>query len=74
MVSVPATEFRAKCLHLMEQVRQTGVPLVITKRGAQLVRVVPVIGDEAPPGLKGTILFQAGDLTTTGETWEAEST
>ena len=41
MKTVPAGEFKAKCLRLMEEVSQTGEPLLITKRGKPLVKVEP---------------------------------
>ncbi|HET9199729.1 MAG TPA: type II toxin-antitoxin system Phd/YefM family antitoxin [Dehalococcoidia bacterium] len=45
MKTVPAGEFKAKCLRLMEEVSQTGEPLLVTKRGKPLVKVGP--GDDA---------------------------
>ena len=37
-----ATEFRAKCLGLMDEVAETGREIVITKRGRPVARLVPV--------------------------------
>ncbi len=42
--TVGATEFKARCLELMDQVAATGNPLVITKRGKPVARLVPVGG------------------------------
>jgi prevent-host-death family protein len=39
---VPAGEFKAKCLRLMDQVAKTRQPLTVTKRGKPVVRIVPV--------------------------------
>jgi prevent-host-death family protein len=39
---MPAGEFKAKCLRLMDQVAKTGQPLTVTKRGKPVVRIVPV--------------------------------
>lgn len=33
MQTVKASEFKAKCLHLMDEVNQTGEEIVITKNG-----------------------------------------
>lgn len=33
MTSISATRFKAECLGLMERVRRTGKPVLITKRG-----------------------------------------
>ena len=40
--SVGAAEFKAKCLRLMDQVAADGKPLVITKHGKPLVKLVPL--------------------------------
>jgi len=60
---MPAGEFKARCLQLMDEVRRTGVPLTITKRGVPVARLVPM--DEPRVGLfdcmKGTADI-VGDL------------
>jgi prevent-host-death family protein len=38
---IPAGEFKAKCLKLMDDVAATGEELVITKRGKPVARLVP---------------------------------
>ena len=70
---VPAGEFKATCLRLMEEVRRGGRPIVITKRGRPVAKLVPV--DGAPPPLFGRLKGRAtarDDLIEpTGEVWEA---
>jgi prevent-host-death family protein len=39
--TICASEFKAKCLKLMDQVAATGDTLVITKRGKPVARVLP---------------------------------
>ncbi len=39
---IPAGEFKAKCLKLMDEVNATGEELVITKRGKPVARLVPI--------------------------------
>jgi len=39
---VNATAFKAKCLEMLDDVRDTRVPLVVTKRGKPVARVVPI--------------------------------
>lgn len=41
MKMISATEFKAKCLHLLDDVQRTGEDLVISKRGKPVARVVP---------------------------------
>jgi prevent-host-death family protein len=42
MGNVPATEFKAKCLELMDRVAERRETFVITKRGKPVARLVPV--------------------------------
>ena len=42
---VPAAEFKAKCLALIDRVRERGEPITITKRGRVVARLVAA-GDE----------------------------
>jgi prevent-host-death family protein len=44
MKSVPVTEFKARCLSLLETVARTGHPLLVTKHGKPLARVMPTGG------------------------------
>jgi prevent-host-death family protein len=39
---IAAGEFKAKCLHLLDEVRQSRQEIVITKRGRAVARLVPV--------------------------------
>ncbi len=49
--SIAASEFKAKCLALLDEVARTHETLVVTKRGKAVARVVPV---EEPDSLVGT--------------------
>ena len=57
MRTVAITEFKARCLALLEDVAETGQPLVVTKRGKALVRVMPSASRGAYPqeGLAGSV-------------------
>jgi prevent-host-death family protein len=66
---VPESEFDARCLELIGSVSRSGIPIVVTRRGQPLVRVVPAA---TPAGsLEGTILHQDESLFSTGEEWAA---
>jgi len=71
--AVPAGEFKNACLKLMDSVSKTGIPITVTRRGKPLVRVVPVREPEARRSLRGVIEYEADDIFSTGETWDAES-
>ena len=46
--TIMASAFKARCLALLDQVAIDHVPIVITKRGRPVARIVPI--DEAPTG------------------------
>jgi prevent-host-death family protein len=54
---MPAGEFKAKCLALLDQVAATRQEIVVTKRGRAVARVVPI----EKPSLQGSVL-QADDI------------
>lgn len=39
---IPAAEFKAKCLQIMDRVAKDGRAVIVTKRGKPVVRIVPV--------------------------------
>ena len=41
-----AGEFKAKCLGIMDEVNETGRPLVVTKRGEPVIKIVPFRNDK----------------------------
>lgn len=49
--SIAASEFKAKCLALLDEVAETRQSIVITKRGKAVARVEPA---DAPISLIGT--------------------
>jgi prevent-host-death family protein len=74
--TVMASTFKARCLALLDQVEIDRVPLVITKRGRAIARVVPM--DEAPTGRStmGSVRLVADADAAyygTDEIWEAET-
>lgn len=36
------TEFKAQVLEILEQVAQTGEPVIVTKRGKAIAKVIPL--------------------------------
>ena len=63
MKKIAAGEFKARCLTLMEEVRSTREPLVITKRGKPVAKLVPAhkTSREFLGRLKGVIRI-VGDI------------
>lgn len=71
MRTIPATEFKAKCLSLLDQVSERHETVLISKRGVPIAKLVPL--DESV-GLAGcmTVLTEDDEaLFSTGESWEA---
>ena len=51
MKQIPAGSFKARCLAVMNEIQSTREPVVVTKRGKPLVKVVPI--EEQTNGLLG---------------------
>jgi prevent-host-death family protein len=49
-----ASQFKAKCLAVLDEVAATGRPVVVTKRGKPVARVVSV---DPPPSLRGSVTY-----------------
>ena len=75
------TEFKAKALGILEQVAQTGEPVIVTKRGKAIVKVIPLAyGAEVSEGtevqepgkLKGTVIEEVDIVSPLGaDIWNA---
>jgi len=50
---IGAGEFKAKCLQLMDIVQQTKIPILITKRGKPVAKLIPV--DSEPEDFFGCL-------------------
>ncbi|HUP48694.1 MAG TPA: type II toxin-antitoxin system prevent-host-death family antitoxin [Thermoanaerobaculia bacterium] len=71
---IKASEFKARCLQLMDEVDRTGEEIVITKNGRPVSKLVPV--HERPKTLFGALRGSGktvGDLVSPIDVeWEAE--
>jgi prevent-host-death family protein len=75
MKTMRAGDFKARCLKVMDQVRATREPVIITKRGQPVAKLVPVDGraDDIFGCLKG-VMEIVGDIESpvvAPEEWEA---
>lgn len=74
MTMVISSEFKAKCLKIMDEVAATGEPVVITKRGVPVAQLVPAVRrpETLFGSLEGSILYM-GDITSPIDVeWNAE--
>jgi prevent-host-death family protein len=76
MKSVPISEFKAKCLRLVDEVRQSGETIQLTKRGKVVAVVSPPPKSEidwTPGAFRDQIQILGdiqGDLSDLGIEWE----
>jgi prevent-host-death family protein len=67
--TVPAGEFKARCLALLDLVAETGEELVVTKRGKPVARLLPA---EVPPGLRGSVIWEEDLISPVDGQWDVE--
>ena len=70
---ISAGDFKARCLALMDEVRDRGGEYVITKRGAPVAKLVPVRTERRPlrGSMKGTVKVLGDIISPVDEPWEA---
>ncbi len=73
MDTIKASEFKARCLQLMDEVARTRKPLVITKNGAPVAQLAPLT--DRPATLRGAhagaIEIHGDIVAPLDEPWEA---
>lgn len=62
MKQMPVGAFKARCLAVMKKIQATGEPVVLTRRGEPIVKVVPV--DRAKSDIFG---FMTGKVKIVGD-------
>ena len=74
MLTMKASEFKAKCLKLMDEIQDSGDEIIITKNGRPVSKLVPYrIKAPTLRGLhQGRIESLDEDLFSTEEPWTAE--
>jgi prevent-host-death family protein len=73
MKTITAAKFKDQCLRIIDSVAETRDPVVITKRGRPMVRVVAYTKPSRDSkSLAGSILRESGDPFGTGEKWNAD--
>ena len=70
--NVNAARFKAECLAMLDDVAASGQPIVVTKRGRPVARVVPI---EEPPSLHGSVAYLVDEdelIAPLGDVWDVE--
>ena len=74
MRTIKASEFKAKCLKIMDEVAASDETVVITKNGIPITELVPA--KRRPRTLfgamKGSVVYMGDVVSPIGEEWEAE--
>jgi antitoxin (DNA-binding transcriptional repressor) of toxin-antitoxin stability system len=66
MEAMPVSKFKATCLAVLQRVKQSGRPVLLTRFGKPLAEVVPVRPPKAPADWMGCMRGRGtaeGDLT-----------
>lgn len=72
MKTIAAGKFKDVCLQTLDEVAVSRTPVVITKRGRPVAKLVPISGSTRIAGLSGSVVAESGDPFSTGQVWNAE--
>ncbi|MEI7577282.1 MAG: type II toxin-antitoxin system prevent-host-death family antitoxin [Armatimonadota bacterium] len=67
MITMNATECKAKFLQLIEEVSASGEPVTVTKHGKRLVTIIPSVCEDKPRAKAG---FMKDQVTILGDIME----
>ena len=72
---IPAGEFKAKCLQVIDEVQRLRMQVVITKRGKPVAKLVPVNERQESfiGSMKGTMEIVGDIVAPIGVTWAADA-
>lgn len=73
---ISASEFKATCLELMDDVARTGADVIVTKHGRPVVRVSAVRQERASPWgfLAGSVVSHGDIVSPDDAVWSASTT
>jgi prevent-host-death family protein len=74
MKTIQAGKFKAQCLAILDQVAQTNEPVIITKHGRPVAKLLPFDPqkDSLEPSMKGLATYVGDILSPIGDAWEAD--
>jgi len=71
MRTMAAGKFKDVCLQTLDEVAAQRRPVVITKRGRPVAKLVPIPAATRARSLAGSIVSEKGDPFSTREVWNA---
>jgi prevent-host-death family protein len=69
--TIPAGQFKARCLAILDEVRDSRRAVLVTKRGKPVARVVPVEDASAQASLRGSVVYEGDIVSPLGDDWSA---
>lgn len=77
-MKVPAGQFKAKCLQIMDELQKTHEEVTVTKHGRPVAKLVPCPPEEVAQRpifgfMKGFISIHGNIVEPLGDKWDAES-
>lgn len=76
IMEVPAGQFKARCLKLMDDVQKHHEEVIITKFGKPVAKLIPMGGKPSKSlfgFLKGSAIIKGDIIKPTGEKWKADA-
>jgi prevent-host-death family protein len=72
---IPAGEFKAKCLQVIDEVQRLRMPVIITKRGKPVAKLVPLDEhlESFVGSMKGTMEIIGDIISPIDVKWEADA-
>ena len=73
---IPAGEFKSKCLGILDEVHESGHPVIVTKRGVPFAMILPYESTQNPQQklfgiLKNQITIHGDIISPIDDKWEA---
>jgi prevent-host-death family protein len=72
MKTIAAGKFKDTCLQTLDEVAANRRPVVITKRGRPVAKLVPIVSSARARSLAGSVVSESGDPYSTGQVWDSE--
>ncbi len=71
--TMPAGQFKAKCLKVLDEVAQTREPVIVTKFGKPVARLVPIRreGSDIIGAMRGSVLWEGDIISPLDVEWDA---
>ena len=71
---IPATQFKARCLSILDTVQRKRTTVVISKHGKPVAKLVPLDADPVPSlygSMKGTVRYVGDIMSPIEDEWNA---